>query len=228
MKKAGALVVGGIFWLGVGRAPAVPILNIDLDPAISGIQTSLNVAVGATFSVDVVVTHRGTPFDTVILEVLSNDDGVVLGPGPSGPIAGAAAGTQFTIDGFSFTQTSPGVPLTIFPTPMHPPAFASTSGAVGLLAPSTFSMVPPVVPLFSLEFTALAPGTSHILASGPFGDPEFALGAEGIRADDSVPGLVTVLPDRVPVPEPSIVPLLLLGAICVRYSSTKFKGRIKS
>ncbi len=216
----GALFGCVLLLCGAGGAGASPILMIDMNPAASGVQTSLTVATGAIFTVDVVVSEEGSAssfFDTVIVELSSNDSGAVVGPGPTGPVAGAAAGNSFlTMDAFSVSFTSPGAPLTVFPAFNPAPGFVDSSGAFGLFDPLAFLVGASPLSLFRLEYVALSPGTSQLFAAGsPFGVPELSLAGMGISSR-SFPGSVTVLPPGGTVPEPGTLWLLLLGAFGAR------------
>ena len=216
--RRSVLVLGGLLWLAESFAVAAPILSIDMDPAMPGVQTSLTVTPGTEFSIDVLLSANDTPFNAVFLHLLWNDEGDVLGPGPNGAVAGAATGTQPTIDPFSLAFTSPGTPLSQFPLPVDHPIYGSSSGAMALLALGTFPTTPPEISLLSFDFVAHSPGVSRIVADGPMGNPEFALLIEGIHAGANVPGSITVAR---PAPEPGVASLFLLGAVGALYFRRK-------
>ena len=74
-----------------GTAQGTPTLAIDLDPSMGGIQWTLSVTAGTSFGVDVVYIGDGLPsslFDTVLIDVVFNDMGSVLGLGSPNPTAG--------------------------------------------------------------------------------------------------------------------------------------------
>ena len=180
-------------------ASAIPVIEVDLDTGVAGTQFFRTVTVGTTFSVDIrILDIGGAPspvvFDTIILEVGFNDAGPVLGPGPTGPIAGALAGLSPAIDLFGVAATAPGSPLTTGPSAVAAPL--SGSGAIGLVFPGTVAVGPgPGASVFTLDFTALTPGTSIIFAAGtPPGSPEVSLLGMGISAGFG-PGLITVVPE---------------------------------
>ena len=61
-------------------AIAVPIISIDLDPGTAGIQSTLTVAPGSSFTIDMVLTGDGvTLFDTFAFAADFNDLGPILG-----------------------------------------------------------------------------------------------------------------------------------------------------
>lgn len=215
MKKISMRLVFVLLVLvGVSSVWAAPIIFVDMNPGAAGIQSSLSVLPGVTFTVDVVIEAHLSPatFDTVLLEVLFNDSGAILGTGPIGPVAGSLASTAGTFDVFGgFVPTAPGALLGVnssFPAP----GFASGSGAVGLANPFTFTVSPGLPEtIFSIDFTALRVGTSTLFAAGsPLGAPELARAGVPIFAA-TLPGTVNV------VPEPATFMLLGIGlAVLVR------------
>ena len=61
-------------------ASAIPVITIDLDPETAGIQSSLSVASGSSFTIDMVITGDGVAvFDTFAFAADFNDAGAVLG-----------------------------------------------------------------------------------------------------------------------------------------------------
>lgn len=189
---------------------AAAIISVDTNPLMPGIQSSLTVDPGDTFTVDILISDDGTSptptvFDTVILETFFNSAGAVLGLGTSGPIAGTLAGIPGTLDLFGgFVPTAPGTPLGTGPSFPAPP-FSSGSGTVGLLG--SLAIAPgPATSIFSIDFTALVPGTSTILAAGsPPGSPALAFGGLPI-AVTLAPGTITVTGGATTtVPEPSTI-----------------------
>ena len=234
------IVVAALFlFLGVTTASAVPIISVDMDNTMAGIQNTLNVTPGTTFTVDVVIDDDGnapspTTFDTVILEMFFNDSVSVLSPGPTGPVAGALAGNSiFTAS--LFGPLGPLVPgTTVLGTgPSSAPAggFAGGSGAIGLFDFLSFTVTPgSPTTIFSMDFTAGVlgfPSSSQILAAGtgPFGSPELALGGNGIAAI-LAPGTVNV-GVSVALPTPGTLALLLPGLtwLAVWYRRRRTQGQ---
>ena len=166
----------------IATADAAALISVDTDPLTPGIQSSLNVDLGDTFTVEVIISDDAiaptpTIFNAVILEAFFNDAGAVLGLGPTGAIAGSLAGTTaFTFDAISTTLVTPGASLTQGASTLGG-GFTSGSGAVGLLGVPFFTVGAVSQSIFSLDFTALYPGTSTILAGGtsPFGVTPLAL-----------------------------------------------------
>ena len=240
MKKAilHSLAAALLLLVGVTTASAGPIISIDLDPSTAGIQSALSVGVGAPFTIDVLIADDGllvtpTLFDTVILEAFFNDAGAVLGLGPGFPLWGPLADNVpfSTVDFFGPALSGAPIPLTGTPAGVGPSSpgggFASGSGAIGLLDPTLFTIIPgPPTLIFSVDFTALGAGTSTIVAAGtgPFGSPELALaGPPGIFAM-TVPGTVTVMaPTGVPVPGTLL--LLGIGLIGLVGLNRRLRGR---
>ena len=179
---------------------ALPVIEVDLDTGVAGTQFFRTVTVGTTFSVDVrILDIGGAPspviFDLISLEVGFNDAGPVLGPGPTGPIAGALAGlSPGAFDTNGAVPVAPGSPLTPGLSSVLAPL--SGSGALEILFPATVAVAPgPGVSVFTLDFTALMPGTSTIFAAGtPPGSPEVSLMGMGISAGFG-PGQITVVPE---------------------------------
>ncbi len=192
------LVVALLLFVGVTTAAALPIISIDLDGGpggTAGIQSTLTVDPGSSFTIDVVIADAAIVpafFDTVILEPFFNDAGAVLSPGPTLATWGAFAGGSLDLFG-GFVPAVPGALAGVGPSGAPAGGFASGSGAVGLLGFFVAPAVPTVI--FSIDFTALASGTSTILAAGsPFGSPELALGGGPVFAT-LASGTVTVTPE---------------------------------
>ena len=213
---AGALSLALLF--PGASAWAGPIISIDLNPGMAGIQTTLTVDPGDTFTIDVVITGDGVMgFDSAAFDVAFNDLGAVLGlaGGTGMPTAGALAGTA---PGF-FGLTLPGEALDIFGlgVPAVAPGgalgtdafpvlagFAGGIRGVGLLAPGPGPGFPlggpfPTIGLgttigfFSLTFDALAAGTSTVDVStgGGLGGLASGGGAVGFTTASAT---VTVTP----------------------------------
>lgn len=169
------LVVFGMLVSLTGPAKSGPVITVDMDPTMPGVQPTLTVMQSTTFTVDVVVfddVRMPSPsiFDIVGFELSYNNMGIVLGAGPTGPLAGALAGTPITFDLFSVAMVVPGSPLMLVPS-SSAPGFASGTGAMGLSNSAPFFSVGPLGPavaIASIDFTAIAPGTSTLL---PFADP---------------------------------------------------------
>jgi hypothetical protein len=223
MKKSirtifGTLCVAGLMTLPVA---ALPIISVDLDPSVMGIQSSRTVDLGATFTAQIVIFDDGltppTLFDTLLLETYYNDAGAILGAGPTGPTwLPSALISPFALDFFtglfpSFASGAAGVgPSILFP------PFGAGSGALSLLDLIGTTLVPSTpIPLLTLDFTALSLGTSTILAAGQFGLPAMAAG--GIPLPDSLMS-ATVTVALAEVPAPSILAIFLLGLAGIGFS----------
>ncbi len=214
--------------LGLGTpawATSIPIISVDLDPGTLGIQNTLTVDSGDSFTIDVVVTgYSVTAFDTFAFDAVFNDLGAVLGLAPAltpgSPTAGGIAGTcpSSCLDVFSGGIVGIGSALTpkaagpAGPPPFPIPApFTAGSDGLGILAiggPFTGGPIGALVTidLFSLTFVALAPGMSTILPStgGVLG----GLALAGAPVPFTLAsGTVTVAA----VPEPSSLLLLASG-----------------
>ena len=208
-------------------AGAAPIIEVDLDPLTPGTQFTRTVEVGSTFTVDVLILDDGLApspfiFDTIILGTSFNDMGAVLGPGPTGFVAGSLASFPASSDVATAAAVTPGAALLPIPGPLPPsPGFASFLGPAGLIYFSPFSAsvgVGSPFSVYSVDFTALGLGMSTILAAGsPPGSPELASAGMAIFAG-LFPATVTVVPATV-APEPGsllvfgsgLAGLLLLG-----------------
>lgn len=198
----GIAVAAMLALFGLSRpAGAAPIIEVDLDPGTPGTQFTRTVTVGTTFTVDILLLDDGSPvtpvmFDTVIVETSFNNAGVVLGPGPTGPVAGGLAGVGPAGDVFgALAPVAPGSPLTAGPSfPLA--TFLSGSGAIGMLFLPPVAVAPgPPVSIYSFDFVALAPGTSTVFAAGsPPGSPELALFGAGPPVGFGPAG-VTVVPE---------------------------------
>ena len=198
---------------------AIPIISVDLDPGMAGVQSTHTVNPGDIFTIDVWLTGDGTSaFDSVGLDVAFNDLGAVLGLGPGltpgAPTAGSLAATSpTTVDVFGgFVPVTTGSPLTpdFFP---FAPGFAGGFGGLGMTSlafpfPTVGAGVD--IGIFSLTFRALTPGTTTLLATGfPFGT-----GSELALA--SIPVLTTLAPSTITVasagvPEPATLFLFVSG-----------------
>ena len=197
----GIAVAAGLALLALSKpADASPIIEVDVDTGVPGTQFFRTVTVGTTFSVEVRILDIGGPpspvvFDLISLEVGFNDAGLVLGPGPTGPIAGALAGLgPGTLDLIAIGPIAPGSPLATGASSVVAPL--SGSGEIAMLFPLGVAVAPgPGVSVFTLDFTALMPGTSIIFAAGtPPGSPEVSIGGMGISAGFG-PGQITVVPE---------------------------------
>jgi len=158
---------------GAANASAIPVISVDLDPTTSGIQTTLNVIAGSSFTLNLVLTGDGSSlFDTFAFAADFNSSGAVLGltGGTGMPTAGSIAGTApiAALDISTAAATVPGSLLGTLPFPITP-GFTATSGGVGIL-----SLVAPfagpipagtTIDLFSLTFDALTPGMSRVIPS---------------------------------------------------------------
>lgn len=209
---AAALV--GLLGLLHSHAASASVIAIDADPGSPGIQTSRTVTNGTGFTIDVVLDTTGdilpTNFDTTIIEVSFNDAGAVLTSGSAR--AGALAGAFFTLDFFGFVPTAPGLPLNSGPS-IPAAGFANGSSQMGLFNGAPFFTVGPgtTTTMFSLDLTAIAVGTSSLLASDQIGGTELALGGFQVPAGLQTATITAQAAGPDPIPEPTTLFLLILG-----------------
>lgn len=219
-RNIGILSVMLFLLLSVAPAAAIPVISIDMDPSVLGIQNSLTVDPGNTFTVDVVFTGDGlSAFDTIVLDVAFNDTGSQLA-WASGPTAGTLAGTApfLALDVFGGFATFPGNALTTALIPVSP-GYTAGIGGVGL---ASIVMPFPVVgagttiDIFDLTFQATAPGTTTISALG------FPMGFELALGGAPVPTLLAP-GNAVVTPEPATMFLLGTGIIGLAGLRKKFR-----
>ena len=230
LKRGFAGLAGGLILFGAQFSQAIPIMSIDLDPATAGIQDTLTVDSGTSFTIDLLITGAGETMDSVYFETVYNSSGAVLGlsGGSGSPTAGSLAapfpvgpGLFGALDLNSFAAVVPGSPLAPPPFPFTPaPGFSGQSGAYGMLllgGPAVLGEYS----LFSLMFDAVTPGISTIAPSaGAFGEGGlsfFGFPVPFMTADATV----TVLDPGLPVPEPSSLVLFGLGLMFFR----RFAGK---
>jgi hypothetical protein len=229
---------------------AIPQIFIDLDPATPGIQNSLTVSQGSSFSVDVMLdpTNGFPTFDTFATDMMFNDQGPVLGleagTFAGNPVAGGIA--IFCVLAIcedintGGTVLIPGTPLTTGPLSSLQAPFANQLGSVGL---RTLPAVPFIdlglIDLFSVNFDALTAGTSIIRllppdlgpsnltdpigpepASGIFGAEILFLGTTPVPAD-LFQGTVTVEA----IPEPATLSLMGAGLLGVGAAALRRRKR---
>ena len=150
-------------------ASATPVLAIDLNPAAAGIQSTLTVQPGATFSLAVVYAGDGTAtFDTFISSINFNNNGAVLGlqGGIGNPKAGALANQApvAALDIFGGVQVTEGGNLTAGPASLAT-GFTADSGLLGLNSindPFPMLAAGSEVAILTLELVASALGTSTL------------------------------------------------------------------
>ncbi len=202
-----------------------PSISVDLDPLTAGIQNTLTVTSGSTFTVDVVYTGNNTSaFDTFAFSVDFNDLGAVLGltGGTGSPTAGSIASPVLNcpilcLDVFSGAPVGPGSPLTPSGVPFPiTPGFTASSDGVGMLSTvlpftggplSAFT----TIDLFSVTLDPLIAGTSTVVAGiGNIPPPLGGLALAGGPVSFDLFSATVTVEAAVGVPEPST--LLLLGS----------------
>lgn len=237
MKLIFGVVFGFAVMFNVVTASAVPVISVDMDPGTAGIQSTLTIAPGDTFGVDIVLTGDGTSlFDTTIFDVAFNDAGAVLGL--SGvPTAGSLASTGFpgsVVDAFTFAPISPGSSLTTIPGPPEP-GFASNTGSFGMFSFALFGgpiALGTEIDIAHLSFTATPlVGSSTIGVFGsPSGSPLLAFFG-GTVLSTTAAGSVQPPGGGQPVPEPTTFMLLgigLAGLVVSQRRRFKRKGSVSS
>jgi MYXO-CTERM domain-containing protein len=216
----------GVLLTGVKPALAMPLVSIDLDPATPGIQDTLSIDAGNSFTVNMVLSVTGAPvaMDTVLFETVFNSAGPVLGLSGGAPTAGALAGAvPIALDAYSAFLLLPGAAMATAAAPYTPAAgFAGQSGGHGMLLLGA----PPVLgefSFYSLTFDALVPGTSEIAPSAGAGLPlEGGIGFLGtVVPFDIASATVTVTDPGIQLPEPSILALFGLGLLGLRRFSRR-------
>jgi hypothetical protein len=212
----GGLTVA-LFLSNAPAALALPIISVDLDPATPGIQSTLSVDVGTSFTIDLVVTGDGVPFDLAIFETVFNSAGAVLGlaGGTGSPTAGGLAALGFGAgDAYAPNLLAPGAPMATGPIFAPAAGFSGQSGGIGMLL---FGGSPFVgdFSVYSLTFDALVAGSSDIAPSAGAGLPaEGGLGFFGTPVAFAAAGATVTVDDIGPViPEPSILALFALGLL---------------
>ncbi len=164
-------------------ATAVPIVSIDTDPSLPGIQSSLDVDLGQMFSVDVFV--EGVD---ILAPLNAYEFDVLYGPAILGATAIADAG--FLLAPAIVVESALGPPEAGLAALTLAPIGAFGSGVLG-----------------SITFSALAAGSSaltlnDVILSAPFGQA-----ISGVTLNDAS---IRVLSAQ-PVPTPSTLSLLLFG-----------------
>ncbi|MCP5152798.1 MAG: hypothetical protein H6983_01440 [Ectothiorhodospiraceae bacterium] len=239
-RAARAAVAIGVLSAGAA-AQAAPVLGIDLDPGLVGVQGTRTVLLGTTFTVDVVLSDDGTGtsptvFDTALVEAFFDDAGPVLALGPGGALAGAiAASSAATIDLQTFSIVSAGDALGAGPSEAPTAGtvgglgpFAAGTGRLGLLSlfalggtPFEVGPADGAVSLFSFDLTASAVGTSTVLAAAvPGGGPALAytpIPGGPVTAYDPglMAGVVEVVERPTDVPEPGSLALVAVGLLAL-------------
>lgn len=206
-NKLLGILVGGALAVTASNASAAPMLAIDLDTTMMGIQSMLSFDVGAapaSISAAVVAFDpMGLSFaDTVGLDVTSSMTSV----GALGPVTTLGGLFPFAIDLFSFAAVAPGAVLTPFGAP--------SAGSLGLLGFGSLAGpgILGAVPVSLIDFTIL-PGmtvgsTTFTIVPGAGG----ALFLAGFPVATGGAGATLTLTDSGPVPVPEPGALLLFGA----------------
>lgn len=237
------MVIGALL-SGAQGVAAMPVVSVDLDPLLPGIQSVASVDQGDTFVIDLVLTVPvTTPMDTFVFELAFNSSPGTLGlsGGNGSPTAGGMVGPPpagiapfGAFDSNAFF--SPGAPLLLSPgAPMTaavfmaalPSGYTSQSGTYGILVNGAPSVDPGEYSMFSLTFEALTPGNSSVLpipGSDPSGGPGGIFYAGSSVPFDVAAGAVTVLDTGVELPEPPALALFFLGLISLRrFSLVRFR-----
>lgn len=207
-NKLLGILVGGALAATASNASAAPMLAIDLDTTMMGIQSSLMFDVGsapASLSAAVVAFDSavgGSFVDLVVLDVTS----AMTGVGALGPVTTLGGLFGLAIDLNSFGAVVPGAALL--------PAGAPGGGSLGGLGFGTLGApgMLGATPVSVIEFTIL-PGMT-------VGSSTFSIvpGAGGALFLDGVPvatggaSATLTLTDSGPVPVPEPGALLLFGA----------------
>lgn len=213
-------------------ANATPIIGLDMDIGTAGIQSTLSVTEGDTFSFDLVAFDDGIPTSPILIDAVAVDLF-------SFPVTGSATFGGATAGGFAASMGPPGlgpvdvgdgIPTGIDPTlsalPIPPlpsslgtfsyfgtPALLSISSLATAMVADTFDV------LMSFEFTAISagdvffdisgfpPGSELSFAGSPTGGPLFPA-----LLPSTTLSIMSVTPPPPPsVPEPGTILLLALG-----------------
>jgi len=208
---AAVLLIGG-----GTNASAIPVLSVDLDPTMPGIQTTLNVLAGSSFTLDLVLTGDGSSlFDAFAFAADFNSSGAVLG-GTGMATAGTIAGTApvAALDVFTAGPAAPGVLLTPSGVPFPvTPGFMASSDGFGILS-IVLPFAGTTIDLLSLTLDALTPGTSRVILSpgGGLGGLAFAgVSVPFISASGSVTVSAIPLPAALPLYGVGIAVLGFIG-----------------
>lgn len=202
---------------------AAPIISIDLDPAVGGIQSARTVTIGDTFTVDLVLTADTTPldFDSILLDLFFNDAGAVLSRMPGAtPIAGSLADNAPNVfDTIDFMPVDGGDPLsTNAALGTLLPGFASRLGTLGMNALGVpFSIAPTASEtILNVSFTAAAGGTSilDVANTSPGSGAILAFGG-GVLDTTTQPASLTVDAGATTVPEPPAWLLIGFGLLAL-------------
>ena len=208
-----AICTIALFGLGV-EVSAAPVIAVDLNTTVAGIQPTRTIAAGNEFLVDIVYTGDGQAiFDTFTLDVVFNDAGTVLSLTSEDPSAGPIADTAPTLalDFFGSVPVASGDALTVDSFPVRQ-GFDDGLGGVSIasVGDTPFPMVSDgeTIGLFRLGLRAVSLGTSTVASTGfPFGaNAELALAGTPVPATLES-ATVTV------VPVPPALALLAAGLL---------------
>ena len=217
VKTILAQAMAAVLLIGGGtNASAIPVLSVDLDPTMPGIQTTLNVLAGSSFTLDLVLTGDGSSlFDAFAFAADFNSSGAVLG-GTGMATAGTIAGTApvAALDVFTAGPAAPGVLLTPSGVPFPvTPGFMASSDGFGILS-IVLPFAGTTIDLLSLTLDALTPGTSRVILSpgGGLGGLAFAgVSVPFISASGSVTVSAIPLPAALPLYGVGIAVLGFIG-----------------
>lgn len=222
------LLIGIVCLCAVGSAHAIPVLSVDLDTSITGIQSSRTVTSGAQFDIDVAITGDGsTRFSISILSTSFNHAGPVLAVSDAraGDLAGSKMSQGAAVDSVASTpeptSVTAGDALAVAP---QSPAFGygANTGLAGVSidppdgGPGTASFDHmadgETVSIVKYTVDALAEGESRISPGNPvIVLADLATGPLPVELKESTVKVVSAAE----VPEPMMISLMALGLLLI-------------
>jgi len=192
-------------------AAAVPMLSIDADPGVAGIQAVRSVPLGSSFEVAVLLNFDGQSLDTLTAGLsFNNTGGTVLGAlsTAAGDLAGLNGGGT-TFDTASVTPVLPGDALL----PLTPQAaavgFADDTGLFSVFDIVGWAPAPGSVSALTFSFVANAAGISSLQLNNVV-DPSF-VAILGDPLPVELSGARITITDPNQVPEPAPLALAMVG-----------------